>query len=237
MNILIPMAGAGSRFTNAGYTMPKPLVPVRGKPMISRAVETLGLNGRYIFVIRNNDELRDLLYDMVPSCKIVEIDHQTRGSAETALHASHLIDNGPLLITNCDQIMHWNGKQFQTFLYHVDLDGVIVTYYKNNPRNSYAKVDKMGFVTQIREKEVISDISLNGIHYWRDGNDFISSARTMMQCNDNVNGEFYIAPTYNYLINQGKKIGIYHIPSSQHHAVGIPEDLAKYENFFYGRDA
>ena len=232
MNILIPMAGEGTRFKTAGYKQEKPLIPVSGKPMIQQAIETLKISGRYIFIIRRSLDLKEYLQRISPSSTIIEIDKTTGGAAETALYAKDHIDNDdPLVIANCDQIMHWNGSQFESLCLSTDLDGMIVTYYKTSDRNSYARVNDDGLVTEIKEKEVISDISLNGIHFWQRGKDFIWSAEEMLRLEDKaVNGEYYIGPTYNHLINKGCKIGIYHIPTSQHHAVGIPEDLEKYES-------
>lgn len=232
MNILIPMAGEGTRFKNAGYTQTKPLIPVNKKPMIQQAVETLKIAGDYIFIIKRDQELNDFLLKLIPGATVIEIEGTTRGATETALYAKNNINSqDPLIIANCDQIMHWNGSQFQDLCVATDLDGMIVTYYKTSDRNSYARVDDQGLVTEIREKEVISNISLNGIHYWKRGEDFVWSAEEMLRLEDKaVNGEYYIGPTYNHLINKGSRIGIYHIPTCQHHAVGIPEDLEKYEN-------
>lgn len=232
MNILIPMAGEGTRFKKAGYTQTKPLIPVNKKPMIQQAVETLKIAGNYIFVIKRDQELNDFLQKLIPGATVIEIEGTTRGATETALYAKNNINNqDPLIIANCDQIMHWNGSQFQDLCISTDLDGMIVTYYKTSDRNSYARVDNQGLVTEIKEKEVISNISLNGIHYWKRGEDFVWSAEEMLRLEDKaINGEYYIGPTYNHLINKGSRIGIYHIPTSQHHAVGIPEDLEKYEN-------
>jgi dTDP-glucose pyrophosphorylase len=232
MNIVIPMAGEGTRFKNAGYEQIKPLIPVNGKPMIQRAVESLKITGHYIFIIKRNNELKEFLKKTLPVSTIIEIDETTRGAAETVLYAKQYIDNyHPLIIANCDQIMHWNGSQFGDLCWSTNLDGIIVTYYKTSDRNSYARVSENGFVSEIKEKEVISNISLNGIHFWKRGEDFVWSAEEMLRLEDKaINGEYYIGPTYNHLIKKGRQIGIYHIPTSQHHAVGIPEDLEKYES-------
>jgi len=226
------MAGEGTRFRNAGYTQTKPLIPINNKPMIQQAVETLKITGHYIFIIKRNHQLKKFLQEITQNPTIIEIDETTRGATETALYAKNFINNGdPLIIANCDQIMHWNGSQFEDLCKATDLDGIIVTYYKTSDRNSYAKVNDQGLVQQIKEKEVISNISLNGIHFWKRGEDFVWSAEEMLRLEDKaINGEYYIGPTYNHLISKGSRIGIYHIPTSQHHAVGIPEDLEKYEN-------
>jgi len=164
---------------------------------------------------------------------ILEIDYLTSGPASTALLLSDLINTSQeLVIANCDQIMEWNSH---TFLHNARLyDGAVVTYYATTNKNSYAKLDINGAVTEIREKEVISTTSLNGIHYWKKGSDFVKSAMAMINADDMVNnGEFYIGPSYNYMIKQGLSVGIFHIPNEMHHAVGVPEDLErfiKYEN-------
>ena len=105
----------------------------------------------------------------------------------------------------------------------------MVTYHSDTKKNSYASVDQEGYVTAVKEKEVISNISLNGIHYWKKGKYFIESAVEMINSQDRANnGEFYIGPTYNYMIKKGLKVGIHHIPNQQHHPIGVPEDLKKY---------
>ena len=211
MNILIPMAGLGSRFPSHTYPMPKPLIEVNGEPMISKAIKSLNLDGNYFFVIAKNQ-----------FTSLVE------GPANSALlFRDQINSNEELVIANCDQIMEWNSENF---LHNVRLyDGAVVTYHTDTDKNSYARLDKNGLVVEIREKEVISNVSLNGIHYWKKGSHFVNSADKMMELQDRApNGEFYIGPTYNHMIRQGLKVGIYHIPNEQHHPVGIPDDLKKY---------
>ena len=229
MNIVIPMAGLGSRFKISGYTVPKPLIPIEGKPMIQHAVDTLGIKGNYIFICQKEHNLKSHLEVIYPRCKVIEIDYITKGSACTVLLAKEYIDNDlPLIITNCDQIMWWDDKSFSTFVKNYPYDGFVVTYTECTPKNSYVKLNREGFAIEFAEKKVISSISLNGIHYWKHGKDFVYSAQNMIETNEQYNNEFYVAPTYNSLIKDGKKIGVYHIPNEQHNAVGTPEDLIKY---------
>lgn len=231
MNILIPMAGLGSRFHHERYPLPKPLIDVNGEPMIAAAVRSLGLEGKYIFVVRQDQHtalIRQTIKSILSESEIVVIDRVTEGPACTALMCSEQIDNQQeLVITNCDQVMMWNA---QLFLHTARLyDGCVVTYHSDTPKNSYARVDATGRVTEIREKKVISNISLNGIHYWKRGEYFVRSAQKMIEMKDRApNGEFYIAPTYNYMIENGLTVGIHHIPNQQHNAVGVPEDLERY---------
>ena len=232
MNILIPMAGLGSRFKASGYTVPKPLIPIEGKPMIENAVDTLGIKGNFIFITQKKHNLKSHLQSIYENCNV--IDYITKGSACTCLLAKEYINNNlPLIITNCDQIMWWDDKSFATFVENYPYDGFVVTYTSDTIKNSYIRLNRDGFGVELAEKQVISSISLNGIHYWRQGKDFVYSAETMIKNNENYNGEFYVAPTYNNLIKKGKKIGVYHIPNEQHNAVGTPEDLIKYADKTY----
>ncbi len=230
MNIVIPMAGEGTRFPRDTYKVPKPLINIKGSPMIQVALKSLGLVGTYHFVIRKDsyyDQVCHLLHSIFPDSKIISVDETTSGPASSCLLFKDYINNeDELVIANCDQIMWWDSDLFLTTARYYKYDGVIVTYSTNTPKNSYAKIDKEGFVEKIKEKEVISDISLNGIHYWRKGKYFVESAETMIKCNDTApNGEFYVGPTYNYMVNEGLKVGIHHIPNYQHNPVGVPEDL------------
>lgn len=225
------MAGLGSRFPSHTYPMPKPLIEVNGEPMISKAIKSLNLDGNYFFVIAKNQFtslVEETIKAIKPSSKFIEIDYITEGPANSALLFRDQINTGEeLVIANCDQIMEWNSENF---LHNVRLyDGAVVTYHTDTDKNSYARLDKNGLVVEIREKEVISNVSLNGIHYWKKGSHFVNSADKMMELQDRApNGEFYIGPTYNHMIRQGLKVGIYHIPNEQHHPVGIPDDLKKY---------
>lgn len=233
MNIVIPMAGRGERFLKDGYTKPKPLIEFNNKTMIEYAIESLNLTGDYIFIVYKysdenlNQELDKILRKY--SNKIIVIDYVTQGPAESALLAKDYINNDePLLITNCDQIMDWNSNEFYSFINQSNLDGLVVTYDSNTPKNSYVKLNDWGLAERFAEKEVISNFSLNGIHYWKRGRYFVESTNKMISNDIRCNGEFYISLTYNQMIESGLNVGIYHIESNQHHAVGTPEDLQLY---------
>ena len=230
MNIIIPMGGNGSRFPRYKYAH-KPLIDIYGKPMIVRALESLKLKGDYHFIIRqdeNTAQVKDIIQNSVGVSKFIEIDKTTEGPACSALLFKDYINNDEeLVIANCDQIMEWDGKIFLQVARNYA--GCVVTYYSTTDKNSYIKIDRNGLGVELREKVVISNIGLNGIHYWRKGKYFVHSANMMINDNDRApNGEFYVAPTYNYMIRYGHSVGIYHIPNEQHHAVGDPDDLEKY---------
>lgn len=231
VNILIPIAGLGSRFPSNKYPI-KPLIPIHGKPMIVRAVESLGIKGNYIFVVRVNeytDEIVSTIYKYIPYAHIVYTDKLTDGPACSALLCESIINNNhKLVITNCDQIMEWDSL---SFMHHAKMyDGCVVTYTSNSKKNSFAKLGNDGKVLYIREKEVISNIALNGIHYWRHGKYFVESAKRMIANNERYNNEFYIGPSFNYMVSSDLHVGIHHIPNMQHNAVGTPEDLKTYLN-------
>ena len=235
MNILIPMAGRGSRFSEDGYDVPKPMIPFLGKMMIEWAVDTLGIQGRNIFVIRkeHDDEagLGEFLKNRYPGCVVIPLDYVTDGAACTALLAEEYIDNDQeLVITNCDQVLDWNATAFLRFVRSDEtLDGAVVTYDSDKAINSFAWLDSVtGRATAVKEKTGTSPYSLNGVHYWKKGCDFVKSAKTVIKDNQTVNGEYYISETYNPMIAEGKEIAVYHIPATQHHAVGTPSDLRTY---------
>lgn len=235
MNIVIPMAGRGQRFTEKGIETPKPLIEINGKMMIEYAIESLDIKANFIFItFRYSDEnLNQRLNTTLEkySGKVIQIDYVTEGPAASALLARDYIDNDePLIITNCDQIMNWESKSFLDYCENSDMDGVVVTYHSDTEKNSYIKLDQDGIGLELAEKEVISNDSLNGIHYWKRGSLFVKSAKSMISKNIRANNEFYISLSYNELIKDGCKIGAYKIPSDFHNAVGTPEDLKKYIN-------
>ena len=235
MNVLIPMAGAGSRFQQAGYTFPKPLIDVEGKPMIQLVVENLGIDANFIFVVqkshREKYNLDTLLNLIAPNCKIVEVDGLTEGAACTALLAKEYIDNdNPLFFANSDQFVEWDSTEFMYKMNETDADGGIVSFRATHPKWSFAKVDENGLVTEVAEKNPISDIATVGYYYWKHGSDFVKYAEEMIEKDIRVNNEFYVCPVFNQAIEGGKEIRTFDIPKMW--GLGTPEDLKYYlENY------
>jgi dTDP-glucose pyrophosphorylase len=236
MNILIPLAGNGSRFINRGFKTPKPLIEIIDKPMIQHSIESLNLEGNYIFIIRTqhniDNKLTNLLQKLKPNCKIIEIDKLTQGCTDTCLYAKTYINNNkPLIITNCDQILDWDSNRFLDYLQlNTDIDGTVMTYKSTHPKNSFIKINHNGFATELVEKKVISDIALVGFHYWKCGRDFVWSAEELIKQNIRMNDEYYISITYNLLIKQNKLISTYPLneDNETYHAIGTPDDMFKY---------
>lgn len=234
MNILIPMAGLGSRFSLKGYDKPKPLIDVDGKTMIERSIETIDLRGQYIFVVRKyefekyNHILIQLLKNITNKPIIITVDHDTDGATSTCLLAKeHINNNEPLVITNCDQILKCSITKFTENALKNDVDGSIITYPSDDEKNSFAKVDN-GVVTEVAEKKKISRSALVGVHYWKKGSDFVRSAEKLIEHKDKTKNEYYIAPTYNELIKEGKKISAYYVLEEDYISLGSPEELKTY---------
>ena len=228
MNVLIPMAGNGSRFAQAGYTFPKPLIEVHGKPMIQVVVENLAVDANFIFVVqkshREKYNLDSMLSLICPGCKVVEVDSVTEGAACTVLLAKEFIDNDePLVIANSDQFIEWNSLEFFYKMNEQNLDAGIVSFRATHPKWSYAKVDDSGFVTEVAEKNPISDIATVGIYYWKQGKDFVKYAESMISKDIRVNNEFYVCPVFNEALLSGLKIKTFDVPKMW--GIGTPEDL------------
>jgi len=235
LNVLIPMAGAGSRFQQAGYTFPKPLIDVNGKPMIQVVVDNLNIKANFIYVVqkehREKYNLDTLLNLITPNCKIVEVDGITEGAACTALLAKEYIDSdNPLFFANSDQFVEWDSNEFLYKMNETNADGGIVSFRATHPKWSFAKIDEQGLVTEVAEKNPISDIATVGYYYWKQGSDFVKYAEEMIEKDIRVNNEFYVCPVFNQAIQDGKEIRTFDIPKMW--GLGTPEDLKYYlENY------
>ena len=235
MNVLIPMAGAGKRFEEVGYSFPKPLIDVNGKPMIQVVVESLNIDAKYIYVVQKEHyekyNLKHLLNLISPKCEIIQIDEMTEGAACTTLLADTYIDNDePLLIANSDQYLDWNSNEFMYSMIADDIDGGILTFTATHPKWSFAKLDDSGFVERVAEKDPISNIATVGVYFWNRGSDYIKFTKQMIEKDIRTNDEFYVCPVYNEAIEDGKKIKTFHIDRKQMWGLGTPEDLKRYVN-------
>ena len=228
MNVLIPMAGAGKRFFDAGYVFPKPLIEIDNKPMIQWVIESLNLNANFIFIIQKEHQekynIRSVLKILQPNCKIIELDHITEGAACTTLLAKEFINNSdPLIIANSDQYINWNSSKALYDFNSKNLDGAILTFEAIHPKWSYAKCDDEGFVSEVAEKKVISKNATVGVYYWKHGSDYVQSAEEMIKKNIRVNNEFYVCPVYNEFLLKDKKVKIHNVDKMW--GLGTPEDL------------
>lgn len=235
LNIVIPMAGAGSRFARAGFTDPKPLIPIHGIPMIRLVISNIrpACAHRFIFIVQNAHlqryALREKLRAWASGCEIIGIDGLTEGAACTVLEAKAFIDNdAPLMIANSDQFV---DTSIDAYLAHgAGRDGLVMTMKATDPKWSFIELNPDGDVARIVEKEVISDEATVGIYNFAHGSDFVRAAEAMIAANERVNGEFYVAPVYNSLIREGRRIAWHSIGSvgAGMHGLGTPADLADF---------
>lgn len=238
-NIVIPMAGLGSRFSNAGYVDPKPFIKIHGIEMIRWVIKNLTpeTQHKFIFVCQKNHiskyKFDTLLSKWAPGSVVIGLDGLTAGAAETVLAARDLIDsNDPLVIANSDQWVEAKIDDFLEPLLAESIDALIMTMEANDPKWSYAEVDENLFVKRVVEKEVISNTATVGIYGFTHGKDFISAAKEMINEDFRVNNEFYVAPTYNWMIKKGSRVSIFPIgkDGGSMHGLGIPDDLIAFQN-------
>lgn len=229
--IVVPMAGRGSRFANVGYKDPKPLIPVNGVPMIRLVIENLkpSTPHRFVFICQHahvsDYGLAPLFAAWAPGSSIVELDGITEGAACTALAAKEHITDAPLMIANSDQYIDASIDDYLAA--QGSLDGLIMTMTASDPKWSFAALDGHGHVTRVAEKEPISSEATVGIYNFRRGSEFVAAAEHMIAQDKRVNGEFYVAPVYNEMIENGAKIGVFNIGTdvSGMYGLGTPADL------------
>ena len=231
LNVVVPMAGAGSRFAQQGYTFPKPLIEVNGKPMIQVVVENLNIEAHYIFIVQQEHyekyNLKYMLNLIAPGCDIVQVNGITEGAASSTLLAKNYINNdSPLLIANSDQYVEWNSNECMYAFSADSIDGGILTFESSHPKWSYVKLGHDGFVNEVAEKQVISNHATVGVYYWKKGSDYIKYVEQMIQKNIRVNNEFYVCPVFNEAIQDNKKIKVKKIEKMW--GIGTPEDLNQF---------
>ena len=239
LNIVLPMAGKGSRFAKAGYTTPKPFIPIHGIPMIKVVVDNLTptCEHRFIFICQQEHldryDFEKKLRSYTKNAVVIGINGVTEGQVCTALLAKKYFDDDePLMSANTDQYIDVDINEYLDAMQSRELDGMIMTMKSSDPKWSYARTDAEGLVVETAEKKVISSDATVGIFNFAHGSDLVRSAEQMIADNLRVNGEFYTCPCYNYLIKGGKRIGIYGIGEEYHgmYGLGIPQDLEFFLN-------
>lgn len=242
MNIVIPMAGLGKRFVDAGFTVPKPLIGVDGVPMYARAAQSLPLElaTQLIFVCLTDQLENGLRADINNRFRkfrpiIVTVNSVTRGQADTVLRARYIIaGETPLIIHNADTTFRSPLAQTLTTLPR-NVAGVVTVFKETDTRWSFARLDDTGSIVEVAEKTPISNWATAGMYYFRRGSDFIRLADKTIESDSRTDGEFYVGPIYNLLIAEGQRI----LPdyANEVGCMGTPEDLQKYnEGFRYGRN-
>lgn len=235
MNIVMPMAGRGSRFAEVGYELPKPLIDVRGRPMYAWAMDSLplALAKRVVFICLA-EHLRDRALEADIKTRyaaldpvVIALDKVTEGQACTVLEARRYIDNDePLVIYNADTFSKSRLEQRLRDLPR-SVDGILQVFQAPGDKWSFARTDASGRVVETAEKRRISEWATTGLYHFTRGHDFVHHADAMIAANERERGEFYVAPVYNRLIKVGADIRI--DVADEVWVLGTPEDLGDFE--------
>lgn len=244
LNIVVPMAGAGKRFVDAGYVDPKPLIRLHDVPMIRLVIENLrpSRQHRFIFICQKTHiekyDLAESLRCWAPGSEVISLQGITEGAACTVLCAKPLINNDTeLMIANSDQYVDTDIDRYLDAMYARNLDAQIMTMNASDPKWSFIKISDQGYVSAVVEKAVVSNEATTGIYNFRSGRDFVRAAETMIREGSRVNGEFYVAPTYNQLIQDGCKVGYYNVGKEDDgmYGLGTPADLTRFSELAISR--
>ncbi len=235
MKLVIPMSGYGSRFSVEGYKLPKPLIDVKGKPMVWWALKSLPEvpASDLIFIvnekhIKENDIDKVLKETFGYSIKIIIENTEPTGQATTVLLAHMEINNdNPLVIYNCDTYAPTAKTRLLNAIQKFpECDGFVPVFNSSAPNLSYVKTDASGIVTEVAEKRVISSDATIGLYHFKKGSDFVDAATEMKKKEIKVNNEYYVLPAYQFLINKGKKI--MKLAIDQIHVLGTPIELNEF---------
>jgi NDP-sugar pyrophosphorylase family protein len=240
INIVIPMAGRGSRFAGTENDVPKPLIEVvPGKAMVDLVIDYLRLpeQHRFIFVgLAAHDRayrLKEFFRDKTSGHEVVLAHEVTAGPAVSALLAETFIDNeDELLVAYCDMFLTINMTHFLEWNRRNGSHGGVVTYPSTDAVDSYAQIDSSGRVARTAEKVVISGTATAGVYYFRKGQDFVSSVHTMLATRPDGDSELFVNPCYNELIRQGKTVLAYPISRDARIEMGTPDDLRRTRLWF-----
>ncbi len=247
LNILILLGGKGTRFKQT-HTFPKPLISVEDPkrdgtiPMIQMVIENLNLAGRYIFILSeelyNTYAIKELLEAVTKPNKFEIIIEKPPiyGAAFASLLAEQFINTDEELLTvNCDQWFDIDLNQFLKFVRTNKGDGSCITFNSYHPKWSFCAVNELGEITEVVEKKPISNHANTGLYFFSKGKEFVSGVKQMIEEKNTFNNEYYIAPVFNYLIQNNAKILNYPIAVSQFLGTGTPEDLDRYEKIIKER--
>jgi len=239
LRVVIPMAGAGKKFLEAGFSFPKPLIDIKGKPMIQWVVENVNVDAKFVFIVLKEHlekyNLNYLLKLIAPGCEIVALEEPTQGAALSVLAASHLFDHEhPLAIVNSDQVIDWNSNEFFYAMAADECHGGIVTFESTHPKWSFVKTGDDGFVAEVAEKKPISNQATAGVYYFQHGSDFVKYAKSMIDLNIRTLGEFYVCPVYNELLKEKKKVRAF--PVKKVWSLGTPEDVHAFLDYHKDHD-
>jgi len=241
MNILIPMAGKGIRLQDNGFRMPKPLIEVKGVPMVQRVIENTNLDANFIYVVRKEhvDHYSiDVILRKIKEGEIFQLEEDNEGQTQTCLLAESVLNTDEeLLIINCDNYFIWDQEDFEKIRERDDVDGAAFTFEDKENRSHwcFAELDEKSNIKNLVEKVKISDVALAGAFYWKKGSDFVKFSKQVIEKDLRAaNGEFYLGGVFQEAINNGKKIASYKIRDMK--AMGTPEELESFTKWLELKD-
>ncbi len=239
LNVLIPLAGQSAFFEGADHPFPKPLVEFLGKPMIQHVVENLSsLQGgrvRFIFVLRE-EECRKFHLDSTlrllagNDAVILKLQNATQGAACSALLAVEYIGNDePLLIANADQLFELDLDPYIRRFRGGEADAGCLYFDSVHPRWSYARIEGEDDIVETAEKRPISRNAIAGFYYFARGQLFVDAAKRSVRKDASVNGQYFVAPVFNELILDNRRLKGYAIPKERYHTFYSPQKIEEYE--------
>lgn len=239
LHIVMPMAGEGSRFTNAGWTTPKPLIELKGQPLFKHAISSVSADGiemKYSFIVRHEHiekyGIDAGIKSFLPEANIFSVMKTTRGAVETCLMAESAITNDDaVIVMDCD--LEFRSKRFIEIIKQILAQplqeaegGALVSFESQEPKYSYAALDDNGFVARTAEKEVISNHALCGAYFFSSGKRFKEIAHKLLNEPEFKKPEYYVSLLYNYMLSAGEKVFL--APMEEYYSYGTPEELQKY---------
>jgi NDP-sugar pyrophosphorylase family protein len=243
MQIIIPMSGSGDRFLRAGYSTPKPLIEVEGKPMIEHVVGLFPGEKNFLFITNRrhmeSTGMESVLRRIAPGCRIVSIEPAKLGPVHAVLQASEFIaDAEPAIVNYCDFFAKWDYEDFKRFVARTKCDGCIPAYRGFHPHSlgsthyAYMRVDNDNRMLQIREKEAFTDNRMQeyasaGTYYFSSGRQVKEYFRRLVEEKVSKNGEYYASLAYNLMNSDG--LVTYAYDMEKFLQWGTPEDLEEYQ--------
>jgi NDP-sugar pyrophosphorylase family protein len=238
LTIVMPLSGRGRAFIDAKYTFPKPLIEIAGRPLIEIVIRNLtpSVPHRFVFVCRAEHlerfAMRDVLSQIAPGSVTVPVHGETGGALCSVLLASEYIGaDDELIVANGDQYI---TRPIDDFVAHARAsagDGCIVVFPSTHPKWSYVRTGENGDVDMVAEKRPISKHATAGIYYFRKGADFLGAAERMLLKGTRTANEYYLAPTYNELILDARRVTTFPLTRSQMVGLGTPEDVEAFMSF------
>lgn len=239
LHIIMPMAGEGSRFLKEGWTTPKPLIKLKNIPLFKRAINSIYIGDvpmKYSFIVRKEHidrySIDKSILDILPEANIFSVEKTTRGAVETCLIAETKInDDDAVIVMDCDLEFH-SDKFIDTIksILNKPIEeaegGALVSFESDDPKYSYAAVDKNGYVVRTAEKEVISRHALCGAYFFSSGKRFKQIAHKLLCEPVFTKPEFYVSLLFNYLLRDGEKVLI--SPMETYYSYGTPEELKQH---------